>query len=611
MIKKCMLTVGLLAVLVCSTLTMTVAAFDPTVRLPTQLVTMRAVCGTESYFEMTLSDIPAGFDITNGTYRGWCVQKDIQMTQGVSHTVLLFSSYDSQMPDSFRCENWDKINYVLNHKQGGRQSVQDVLWYYTNLSQFPSDPDAQAMIADADAHGKGFIPHQGHLMALLIEGVPVIQRTFLEFTLPPKLTLGDFVWNDINVDGIQDVGEPGITGITVSLYTENGALIDSIITDMHGIYSFAYFPLGKYYIEFSLPSGYGFSPKDQGTDEAKDSDADPVTGRTDIAVFNQDQYDTSWDAGVYQPSTSGYAVRRNHAPTADGTAGEPYQGFVNDTIIFDGSRSYDRGGWIISWEWTFGDGLNGTGEIINHSYNRPGRYPVILKVTDNEFATDNYSTTAVIRLGNNPPVTPVFSGISFGHTNISYMFTVVSTDLDKNLLEYVFDWGDGSQSRSPLFMIDHRIYTMHEWNSPGFYIVQVFTQDPSNATSEVSETRVSIDVLYVQNFGYLINNDGFETFDLFYSNQTGKYTHVQRESTGEYLIDTNGDGRFDYQFNMESGVLTKYYENLEFEYTIVIVLLCFIIILFLLLFVFGSWKNGIMLEHIGGRDSNKVKPGEK
>ena len=131
-----MITVGLLTVLVCSTLTMTVAAFDSTVRLPTQLVTMRAVCGTESYFEMTLSDIPAGFDITNGTYQGWCVQKDIQMTQDVSHTVLLYSSYDSQMPESFRCENWDKINYVLDHKQGGRQSVQDAIWYYTDLTSF-------------------------------------------------------------------------------------------------------------------------------------------------------------------------------------------------------------------------------------------------------------------------------------------------------------------------------------------------------------------------------------------------------------------------------------------------------------------------------------------
>ncbi|MBE3136376.1 MAG: PKD domain-containing protein [Thermoplasmata archaeon] len=598
----------LLTMLICATLTITAA---PTVRLPTQLVTMNAQYGDASWFETTLSDVPAGFDITNGTYHGWCVQKNIQMTQDVSHTVLLYSSYDSQMPESFRCENWDKINYVLNHKQGERQSVQDVLWYYINLSQFPSDPDAQAMVADADAQGTGYVPKQGNLMAILIEGVPVIQRTFLEVTLPPKLTLGDFVWNDIDADGIQDAGEPGISGVTVSLYTENGTLIDSTITDRHGVYSFAYFPLGKYYIEFSVPIGYRFSPKDQGTDEAKDSDADSVTGRTDIAVFNPEQYDTSWDAGMYQPSTSGYAVSSNHAPTADGTAGEPYQAFVNDTITFDGSRSYDRDGWIISWDWTFGDGSNGTGESINHSYDRPGRYPVNLKVTDNEFATDNYSTTAVIRLGNNPPVTPVISGVSFGHTNISYVFLVRSTDPDKNLLKYVFDWGDGSQSRSPLFMSGHGIYTMHRWSAAGFYTVQVYAQDFSNATSAVSGMMVSIDVLYVQNLGYLINNDGFETFDLFYSNQTGKYTHVQREQTGEYSIDTNGDGRFDYQFNVKSGMLTTYHEKLEFEYTMVIVVIGFIIILFLLVSVFGPWKNDIVLKHSGGRDVNQVEPGEK
>jgi hypothetical protein len=128
---------------------------------------------------------------------------------------------------------------------------------------------------------------------------------------------------------------------------------------------------------------------------------------------------------------------------------------------------------------------------------------------------------------------------------------------------------------------------------------------------DASGMMVSIDVWYVQNLGYLINNDGFDTFDEFYSNQTGKCTPVQRESTNVYSIDTDGDDRFDYQFNVETGKLTKYHENLEFEYTMAIVLLGFIIISFLLLSMFGTWKNGIMLEHSGGRDINKVEPGEK
>jgi len=71
-------------------------------------------------------------------------------------------------------------------------------------------------------------------------------------------------------------------------------------------------------------------------------------------------------------------------------------------------------------------------------------------------------------------VSLVFLVFRSGHTNISYMFMMVLTDLDKNLLVYVFDWGDGSQSKSPLFMSDHLIYTMNQWSLPGFYTVQVF-----------------------------------------------------------------------------------------------------------------------------------------
>jgi PKD repeat protein len=602
--KHYLVTFGLVSMMISSTLVISVAAFVPAIRLPTELVTMRAVSSHASYFEITLSDIPMGFDITNGSYPGWCVQKNIQMTQGVSHTVLLFSSYDPLMPEGFRSENWDKINYVLNHKHGGCQSIQDAIWYYTNLSQYPADSDAQLMIAEAEAQGAGFVPHQGQQIAILIEGVPVIQRTFVELTLPPKLTLGDLVWNDFDADGIQESGEPGLSGVTVSLYTANGTLVDATLTDTHGVYSFAYFPLGRYYLEFSLLDGFLFSPKDQGADETRDSDADPITGRTDIMVFDPEVYDTSWDAGMYQPGALRYLIRRNHAPTADGTAGEPYRGFVNDTITFDGSRSYDRDGWIISWEWIFGDGTNGTGAIIKHSYNRPGRYPVTLTVTDNEYATDTYSTTAVIRLGNYPPLTPMLSAVSFGHTNMSYVLWVMAMDPDKNPLRYVFAWSDGSQSESPWFQSGHGIYTIHQWNTPGFYTLRVFTFDPSNATSEEEEMRVAIDVWYVQSLGYLLNTDGDDIFDLFFSNQTKTQTRVQQLATDTYLIDANGDGFFDYQYDFQSGRLQKYPEHLKFEYILVLVVLGVMILVILLLSYVMIWRNGLVLHHRGGHEKN-------
>src|SRR4051812_33965544 len=33
----------------------------------------------------------------------------------------------------------------------------------------------------------------------------------------PPVTIGDFVWNDVNANGVQDSGEPGIPGVTLTL----------------------------------------------------------------------------------------------------------------------------------------------------------------------------------------------------------------------------------------------------------------------------------------------------------------------------------------------------------------------------------------------------------
>jgi hypothetical protein len=34
--------------------------------------------------------------------------------------------------------------------------------------------------------------------------------------------IGDFVWEDIDGDGVQDAGEPGIENVTVTLQDDNG-----------------------------------------------------------------------------------------------------------------------------------------------------------------------------------------------------------------------------------------------------------------------------------------------------------------------------------------------------------------------------------------------------
>ncbi|NKC29403.1 SdrD B-like domain-containing protein [Falsiroseomonas selenitidurans] len=112
------------------------------------------------------------------------------------------------------------------------------------------------------------------------------------------VSLGDKVFDDLDNDGIQDGGEPGISGITVRLLSADGAtVLDSTTTDADGLYSFDGLRPGDYRVEFVAPADRAFAKKDQGGD-ALDSDADRTTGRTDVIALISGQDRTDVDAGL-------------------------------------------------------------------------------------------------------------------------------------------------------------------------------------------------------------------------------------------------------------------------------------------------------------------------
>ncbi|NCA82909.1 MAG: hypothetical protein EOM72_09225, partial [Opitutae bacterium] len=117
-------------------------------------------------------------------------------------------------------------------------------------------------------------------------------------------SLGNFVWEDLNYNGIQDPGEPGIPSVTVRLYDAASNLVDTTMTSAAGSYSFGDLIPGEYFVVFSRPSGYQFTLQDRGVDTA-DSDADPSTGRAIATVLESGDDDLTWDAGLYRPVSVG------------------------------------------------------------------------------------------------------------------------------------------------------------------------------------------------------------------------------------------------------------------------------------------------------------------
>jgi len=591
-----------------------VAAETPTLRLPTQTVTMKVVyVWQDSYFKMTLTNVPAGYDITDGEYPGWCVEVATEMTTGVNHKVQLYSSYDAHMPESFKSAHWDKVNYIINNRDGyDRQTIQEVIWYFICKDPLPANnSNAVNLAAEANASGAGFVPTFGQKIAVLAfvtNTQYLVQRSFFEFTLRPAVALGDFVWNDLNNNGVQDNGEPGLQGITIRLLNETGATLNTTTTNSYGYYSFSGYEEGNYSLQFVIKaSNYRFSPANKAdVDDALDSDADKTTGKTEVfTAFTPGVNDMSWDAGMYQVEESGNSgspgtptpppAVPNQAPTADGTAGEPYVIlFDEQPIWFNASRSVDSDGTIVSYHWIFGDGATADGKIVNHTYTSPGNYSVNLTVTDNDGAKDYYTTNAHIRLPNVPPLPPTLTGSQTGSADEIYVLHFVTTDSNNDNIKYMVTWGDGTYDTTALLNSGEDSSKTHQWASWGFYTIQVYAEDDfANATSNLSRLTVAVDVLHIGAYGYLIDTDSNGEYDAFYSNSTGSQTTATRQQTGVYLIDTNGDGKADLQYDPTTQATREYPEALSTNYTMLLLgLVIAIVVVLIIAFVMRRrWKK--------------------
>ncbi|MDB5205630.1 MAG: nitrous oxidase accessory protein [Flavisolibacter sp.] len=110
---------------------------------------------------------------------------------------------------------------------------------------------------------------------------------------PPLGTIGDFVWKDVNANGKQDAGEPGIPNVTVKLLLPNANTLTKT-TDANGGYLFTGLVAGNYSVTFTTPTGFVPTIANQGTDDGLDSD--PVNGTVAVTLA-AGQINKTIDAG--------------------------------------------------------------------------------------------------------------------------------------------------------------------------------------------------------------------------------------------------------------------------------------------------------------------------
>lgn len=138
-------------------------------------------------------------------------------------------------------------------------------------------------------------------------------------------------WHDLNANGIEEEGEPGLPGSTVTLYDRDGDFVGVQITDSEGNFLFEDLPPGTYHTVLTPPSPeYLLSTDDDGSD----SDFNPDTFETTPITLNSGESgEGSFDAGLYLPAKIGdrvwYDTELNGIQDGDEGA---YDGLVTITL---------------------------------------------------------------------------------------------------------------------------------------------------------------------------------------------------------------------------------------------------------------------------------------
>jgi hypothetical protein len=160
--------------------------------------------------------------------------------------------------------------------------------------------------------------------------------------------IGDFVWSDVNGNGIQDAGEPGIGGVRVTLYAQSAPnmALASVTTTDNGAYLFEGLCLGDYIVEVdptTLPAGIAWSPspEDQGSNDAADSDGG-ADHRAAVSLPAPNPQNLTIDFGYVYPPQLGDFVWEDVNGNGQQDPDEPGIGGVPVALYRCGGATADR-----------------------------------------------------------------------------------------------------------------------------------------------------------------------------------------------------------------------------------------------------------------------------
>ena len=222
------------------------------------------------------------------------------------------------------------------------------------LADMNHDGRTDLVVAHGQDPGYFLQRRPGHVSVMVGLG----DGTFLPpATYPAGRMTTDLAVSDLNLDGYPDVAASDAHASAVSVFLNSGD--------------------GK--LGVSVDHGTGSFPMSLAL---ADTDRD---GRTDVVTADR----LSKSVTILHNMSAG----PNRPPNPD--AGGPYTGIRGLPVSLSATGSSDPDGEPLSFSWQFGDGREGVGSSVQHTYADPGSYRVILTLQDAWFSVRD-TTSATI-----------------------------------------------------------------------------------------------------------------------------------------------------------------------------------------------------------------------
>ena len=124
-------------------------------------------------------------------------------------------------------------------------------------------------------------------------------------------SLNSVVWRDLNADGIRQTNEPGMAGVTLTLFDVGGRAVARTVSDYFGNYGFHHLARGSYFVAASNLDVESVNISfTTATDDGRDANA--ILGRSEEFILGVGEKKTGINVGVHTRTVTQLTASTSH-----------------------------------------------------------------------------------------------------------------------------------------------------------------------------------------------------------------------------------------------------------------------------------------------------------